>query len=123
MFLNKVPASAHFVIENIAVTGGSNYIFTYNAQCQNGYSGSPTFANVDGSLIHLELGYDGVNWDAVDCTYTPNGGNGWYAVKTEFKVKADATVLYARFTYEAPASNGGGRFDDFKLVEGGNGAE
>ena len=123
MFLNKVPSSAHFVIENIAVTGGTNYIFTYNAQCQNGYSGSPTFATVDGSLIHLELGYDGVNWDAVDCTYTPNGGNGWYAVQTEFKVAADATKLYARFTYEAPASNGGGRFDDFKLVAGGNGAE
>ena len=122
-FLNKVPSSAHFVIENIAVTGGSNYIFTYNAQCQNGYSGSPTFATVDGSLIHLELGYDGVNWDAVECTYTPNGGNGWYAVQVEFKVAADATKLYARFTYEAPASNGGGRFDDFKLVAGGNGAE
>ena len=123
VFLNKVPASAYFVIENIAVTGGSNYIFTYNAQCQNGYSGSPTFATVDGSLIHLELGYDGVNWDVVECTYTPNGGNGWYAVQTEFKVAADATKLYARFTYEAPASNGGGRFDDFKLVAGGNGAE
>ena len=123
MFLNKVPASAYFVIENIAVTGGKNYIFTYNAQCQNGYSGSPTFATVDGSLIHLELGYDGVNWDTVECTYTPNGGNGWYAVQAEFKVAADATKLYARFTYEAPASDGGGRFDDFKLVEGGNGAE
>ena len=124
MFLNKVPASAYFVIENIAVTGGSNYIFTFNVSCQNGYnSGGPLFATVDGSLIHLELGYDGVNWDAVDCTYTPNGGNGWYAVLTEFKVAADATKLYARFTYEAPASNGGGRFDDFKLVEGGNGSE
>ena len=123
VFLNKVPSSAYFVIENIAVTGGSNYIFTYNVQCQSGYSGSPTFATVDGSLVHLELGYDGVNWDQVECTYTPNGGNGWYAVQTEFKVAADATKLYARFTYEAPASNGGGRFDDFKLVAGGNGAE
>ena len=123
VFLNKVPASAYFVIENIAVTGGKNYIFTYNVQCQNGYSGSPTFATVDDTLVHLELGYDGVNWDQVECTYTPNGGNGWYAVQTEFKVAADATKLYARFTYEAPASNGGGRFDDFKLVAGGNGAE
>ena len=123
VFLNKVPASAYFVIENLAVTGGKNYIFTYNVQCQNGYSGSPTFATVDDALVHLELGYDGVNWDAVECTYTPNGGNGWYAVQTQFKVAADATKLYARFTYEAPASNGGGRFDDFKLVAGGNGAE
>ncbi len=124
VFLNKVPAQAHFVIENIAVTGGSNYIFTYNVSCQNAYNGgTPGFATVDGSLVHLELGYDGQNWDAVDCTFAPNGGNGWYAVQAEFKVKADATVLYARFTYEAPASNGGGRFDDFKLVEGGNGAE
>ena len=124
VFLNKVPSSANFVIENIAVEGGKNYVFTYNAQCQNAYDGGkPGFATVDGSLIHLELGYDGTNWDAVDCTYTPNGGNGWYAVQVEFKVAADATKLYARFTYEAPASNGGGRFDDFKLVEGGNGAE
>lgn len=124
VFLNKVPASAYFVIENIAVTGGSNYIFTYNVSCQNAYNGgTPGFATVDGALVHLELGYDGANWDKMDCTYTANGGNGWYAVSTEFKVKADATVLYARFTYEAPASNGGGRFDDFKLVAGGNGAE
>ena len=123
VFLNKVPSSAHFLIENIAVTGGTNYIFTYNAQCQNGYSGTPTFATVDGTLVHLELSYDGTTWANANCTYTPNGGNGWYAVQTEFKVAADATKLYARFTYEAPASNGGGRFDDFKLVEGGNGAE
>ena len=124
VFLNKVPASAYFVIENIAVTGGSNYIFTYNVSCQNAYNGgTPGFATVDGALVHLELGYDGQTWDAVDCTFTPNGGNGWYAAQAEFKVKADATVLYARFTYEAPASNGGGRFDDFKLVAGGNGVE
>ena len=124
VFLNKVPASAYFVIENIAVTGGSNYIFTYNVSCQNAYNGgTPGFATVDGSLVHLELGYDGTNWDKVECTYAPNGGNGWYAVTAEFKVAADATKLYARFTYEAPASNGGGRFDDFKLVAGGNGAE
>lgn len=124
VFLNKVPAQAHFVIENIAVTGGSNYIFTYNVSCQTAYvSSTPSFATVDGSLVHLELGYDGQNWDAVDCTFVPNGGNGWYAATAEFKVKADATTLYARFTYEAPAQNGGGRFDDFKLVEGGNGAE
>lgn len=123
VFLNKVPASAHFVIENIAVAAGSNYIFTYNAQCQSGYSGSPTFATVDGSLIHLELSYDGVAWAEANCTYAPNGGNGWYAVQTEFKTAADATKLYARLTYEAPVSNGGGRFDDFKLVAGGNGGE
>ena len=123
VFLNKVPASAHFVIEDIAITGGTNYIFTYNAQCQSGYSGSPSFAVVDGSLIHLELSYDGVAWAKANCTYAPNGGNGWYAVQAEFKAAGDATKLYARFTYEAPASNGGGRFDDFKLVAGGNGGE
>ena len=122
VFLNKVPAEAYFVIENIAVTGGSNYIFTYNVSCQNGYN-PLTFAAVDNTLVHLELGYDGENWDAVECTFAPNGGNGWYAANAEFKVAADATTLYARFTYEAPASNGGGRFDDFKLVAGGNGAE
>ena len=123
VFLNKVPAEAYFVIENLAVKGGQNYIFNFNAQCQTAYSGSPTFATVDNTLVHIELGYDGENWDAVDCTFAPNGGNGWYAASAEFKVKADATVLYARFTYEAPAKDGGGRFDDFKLVEGGNGAE
>lgn len=122
VFLNKVPAQAHFVIEKLAVTGGQNYIFTYNVSCQNGYN-PLTFATVDNTIVHLELGYDGQTWDAVDCTFAPNGGNGWYAATAEFKVKADATTLYARFTYEAPASNGGGRFDDFKLVAGGNGAE
>ena len=123
VFLNKVPVEAYFVIENLTVTGATNYTFTFNVSCQNGYSGTPTFATVDGSLVHLELGYDGENWDAVDCTFVENGGNGWYAATAEFKTAADATKLYARFSYEAPASNGGGRFDDFKLVEGGNGAE
>ena len=122
VFLNKIPASAYFVIENIAVTGGTNYTVHFNVSCQNGYN-PLTFAEVDNSLVHLELGYDGESWDAVDCTFAPNGGNGWYAANCEFKVKADATTLYARFTYEAPTSNGGGRFDDFKLVEGGNGDE
>ena len=124
-FLNKVPSSAYFVIENIAVTGGSNYIFTFNTSCQTVYS-PLTFAEVTNSLVHLELGYDGVNWDAVDCTYTPNGGNGWYAAVVEFKVAADATKLYARFTYEqggGSTSDTGCRLDDFKLVAGGNGAE
>ena len=123
VFLNKVPAEAYFVIEDLAVTGGANYIFTFNVSCQNGYSGTPSFATVDNSLVHLELGYDGENWDAVECTYAANGGNGWYAATAQFKVAADATKVYARFSYEAPASNGGGRFDDFKFVEGGTGAE
>lgn len=122
-FINKAPAEAYFVIENIAVTGGSNYIFTYNVSCQNAYNGgTPGFATVDGSLVHLELGYDGQNWDAVECTFAPNGGNGWYAVTAQFKVAANATKLYARFTYEVQA-NGGCRLDDFKLVAGGDGAE
>ncbi len=123
VFLNKLPVEAYFVIENLAVTGGSNYTFTFNVSCQNGYSGTPIFAAVDNSLVHLELGYDGKEWDAVDCTFAPNGGNGWYAAEAQFKVAADATTLYARFTYEAPASNGGARFDDFKLLAGGNGDE
>lgn len=124
VFLNKVPAEAYFVIENLAVTGGANYIFTYNVSCQEAYvSGKPVFATVNNSLVHVEFGYDGEKWDAVDCAFVENGGNGWYAATAEFKVAADATKLYARFTYEAPATEGGGRFDDFKLVEGGAGVE
>ena len=124
VFLNKVPASANFVIKNIAVKGGAQYIFTFNVSCQNAYvDGKPGFAEVTNELVHLELGYDGTNWAKVNFSVVANGGNGWYATTTEFKTKADATKLYARFTYEAPAQNGGGRFDDFKLVEGGNGAE
>ena len=124
VFLNKVPASANFVINDIAVKGGAQYIFTFNVSCQNSYENSlPGFAEVTNELVHIELGYDGANWAKVNFTATPNGGNGWYATTTEFKTKADATKLYARFTYEAPDDNGGGRFDDFKLVEGGNGGE
>ena len=124
VFLNKVPASAHFLISNIAVKGGAQYVFTFNVSCQNSYANSlPGFAEVTNDLVHLELSYDGATWANVNFAATPNGGNGWYATTTEFKTAADATKLYARFTYEAPASNGGGRFDDFKLVEGGNGAE
>lgn len=124
VFLNKVPASAHFLINDIAVKGGAQYIFTFNVSCQNAYDGGTLgFAEVTNDLVHLELSYDGATWAKVNFTATPNGGNGWYATATEFKTKADATKLYARFTYEAPASNGGCRLDDFKLVKGGNGAE
>ena len=124
VFLNKVPASAHFLINDIAVKGGAQYVFTFNVSCQNAYTNSlPGFAEVTNDLVHLELSYDGATWAKVNFAATPNGGNGWYATTAEFKTKADATKLYARLTYEAPASNGGGRFDDFKLVEGGNGAE
>ena len=124
VFLNKVPASAHFLINNIAVKGGAQYVFAFNVSCQNAYTNSlPGFAEVTNDLVHLELSYDGATWAKVNFTATPNGGNGWYATVAEFKTKADATKLYARLTYEAPASNGGGRFDDFKLVEGGNGGE
>lgn len=124
VFLNKVPASANFVIKDIAVKGASQYVFTFNVSCQNAYvDGKPGFAEVTNELVHLELGYDGTNWAKVNFSVVANGGNGWYATTTEFKTAADATKLYARFTYEAPASNGGGRFDDFKLVEGGNGGE
>ena len=126
VFLNKVPVETYFVIENLAVTGGANYTFKFNVSCQIGFSGTPTFATVDNSLVHLELGYDGKEWDAVDCEFVENGGNGWYAATAQFKVAADATTLYARFTYEqggGSTSNTGARFDDFKLVEGGNGEE
>ena len=123
VFLNKLPVEAYFVIENLAVTGGANYTFKFNVSCQTAFTQTPTFAVVDNSLVHLELGYDGKEWDAVDCEFVENGGNGWYAATAQFKVAADATTLYARLSYEAPASGGGGRFDDFKLVEGGNGDE
>ena len=123
VFLNKVPSSAHFLINDIVIKGGAQYVFTFNVQCQNSYSGAPGFAEVTNDLVHLELSYDGSQWAKVNFAVAPNGGNGWYATTTEFKSAANATKLYARFTYEAPASNGGGRFDDFKLVEGGNGGE
>ena len=123
VFLNKLPVEAYFVIENLAVTGGANYTFKFNVSCQTAFNQTPIFAVVDNSLVHLEFGYDGKEWDAVDCEFVENGGNGWYAATAQFKVAADATTLYARLQYEAPASGGGGRFDDFKLVEGGNGDE
>lgn len=125
VFLNKSVSSANFVIENIAVKGGAQYIFTFNTSCQTAYT-PLTFAEISNNIVHLELGYDGTNWAAVNFTATPNGGNGWYATTTEFKVAADATKLYARLTYEqggGSTQETGCRLDDFKLIEGGNGAE
>lgn len=125
VFLNKPVSSANFVIENIAVKGGAQYIFTFNTSCQTAYT-PLTFAEISNNIVHLELGYDGTNWAAVNFTATPNGGNGWYATTTEFKVAADATKLYARLTYEqggGSTQETGCRLDDFKLIEGGNGAE
>ena len=56
----------------------------------------------------------------------PNGGNGWYAVTSEFKTGAEANRLFVRYKYSVPNpenNNAGFRIDDFKLVEGGSGVE
>ena len=124
VFLNKVPTLSNFIIENIAVSGATQYTFKFNVSCQVSYENSiPGFAEVTNELIHLELGYDGTSWATVECVIAPNGGNGWYTATAEFKTAVDATKLYARFSYEAPASNGGARFDDFEIAKGGNGVE
>ena len=124
-FLNKPVASAHFLISNIAISAGEQYIFTFNTSCQATYS-PLTFATVTNDLVQLELSYDGANWAKVNCTYSLNGSNGiWYGATAEFKSGASASKLYVRLAYAQTGSTSdtGCRLDDFRLVKGGNGGE
>ncbi len=130
VFLNKKDGSVcTFVIEGITVAPSTQYMFLFNASAQVTYDSSaklPSFAAITKEVVTLEFGYDGVNWDTVDFTSAPNGGNGWYAVTSEFKTGAEASRLFVRYKYSVPNpenNNAGFRIDDFKLVEGGSGAE
>ena len=126
-----------FIIHNIAIKSGvKNYTFSFTAHNQyaneiaSPYTPAPVSPLKAGENLTVEVSVDGSNFGAIAFS-TMADGNWEYAV-APFTLPADADKLYVRFSgYKAdtttplPSSafqyQAALRFDDFRLVEGGNG--
>ncbi len=132
----QAKTDSQFVINNINITSGvKNYTFSFTAF--NQYASliaspyTPVVAALEsGKNLTVEVSVDGQNWGAVAFTTMPDG-NWTYAI-APFTLPADADKLFVRFSgYKAdtttalPSSEyqyqAALRFDDFRLVEGGEG--
>ena len=126
-----------FIIHNIAIKSGvKNYIFSFTGHNQYAnliaepYTPAPVSPLKAGENLTVEVSVDGSNFGAVAFS-TMADGNWEYAV-APFTLPADADKLYVRFSgYKADTTTplpstayqyqAALRFDDFRLVEGGNG--
>ncbi len=126
-----------FIIHNIKIKNGvKNYTFSFTAHNQyaneiaSPYTPAPVSPLKAGENLTVEVSVDGSNFGAVAFS-TMADGNWEYAV-APFTLPADADKLFVRFSgYKAdtttplPSSafqyQAALRFDDFRLVEGGNG--
>lgn len=132
----QAKSDTQFVINNINIKSGvKNYTFSFTAF--NQYASliaspyTPVVAALEsGKNLTVEVSVDGQNWGAIAFTTMPDG-NWTYAI-APFTLPADADKLFVRFsgykadtttplpdtTYQYQAAL---RFDDFRLVEGGEG--
>ena len=132
----QAKTDSEFVINNIAISNGvKNYTFSFTAF--NQYASliaspyTPVVAALEsGKNLTVSVSVDGSNWGIVPFT-TMEDGNWTYAI-APFTLPADADKLYVKFFgYVAdtasplPSSDyqyqAALRFDDFRLVEGGDG--
>lgn len=127
---------SEFVINNINITSGvKNYTFSFTAFNQYASLIASPYTPVvtpleSGKNLTVEVSVDGQNWGAVAFTTMPDG-NWTYAI-APFTLPADADKLFVRFSgYKADTTTplpsteyqyqAALRFDDFRLVEGGEG--
>ena len=132
----QAKTDTEFIINNINIKSGvKNYTFSFTAF--NQYASliaSPytpvTTPLVSGENLSILVSVDGSNWGTVAFSTMPDG-NWTYAI-APFTLPADASKLYVKFnnyvadtttalpdaTYQYQAAL---RFDDFRLVEGGDG--
>lgn len=126
-----------FIIHNINIKSGvKNYTFTFTAHNQyanlieSPYSPAPVSPLKSGENLTVEVSVDGTNFGAI--TYSTMADGNWEYAIAPFTLPADADKLFVRFSnYKAdtttplPSSEykleSSLRFDDFRLVEGGNG--
>lgn len=132
----QAKTDSQFVINNINIKSGvKNYTFSFTAF--NQYASliaspyTPVVAALEsGKNLSIAVSVDGENWGIVAFT-TMADGNWTYAI-APFTLPADADKLFVRFSdYKADTTTAlpsadyqyqaALRFDDFRLVEGGNG--
>ena len=132
----QAKSDSEFVINNINIKNGvKNYTFSFTAFNQYASLIASPYTPVttpleSGKNLTISVSADGQNWGTVAFT-TMADGNWTYAI-APFTLPADASKLYVKFsgytadtttalpdaTYQYQAAL---RFDDFRLVEGGEG--
>ena len=126
-----------FIIHNIKIKSGvKNYTFTFTAHNQyaneiaSPYTPAPVSPLKSGENLTVEVSVDGTNFGAI--TYSTMADGNWEYAIAPFTLPADADKLFVRFSnYKADTTTplpstayqyqAALRFDDFRLVEGGNG--
>ena len=132
----QAKTDTEFVINNIKINSGvKNYTFSFTAFNQYASLIASPYTPVvtplkSGENLSILVSVDGSNWGTVAFSTMPDG-NWTYAI-APFTLPADASKLYVKFnnyvadtttalpdaTYQYQAAL---RFDDFRLVEGGDG--
>ena len=132
----QAKSDSEFVINNINIKNGvKNYTFSFTAFNQYASLIASPYTPVvtpleSGKNLTISVSVDGQNWGNVAFT-TMADGNWTYAI-APFTLPADATKLYVKFSgYTADTTTAlpsadyqyqaALRFDDFRLVEGGEG--
>lgn len=114
-------------ISNINVGSNTNFTFTFTAlnttKTLETSPYTPTFGDVTASTLKFSVNPDGTAWMPVEITTKKLGTGSWYLCTAMFKLPAGVSTdkISVRFSnYTGGASL---RLDDFKLYEGGDGAE
>ena len=119
-YVGMNSSSAIFNINNINVTGKTNFTFKFGTIFQSAYP--VEFGQINVGDFKLEASVDGKTWAPLTYTLAVEDGAHWYMGTAEFKVAEGTTALSIRFATPNVQPEGQGyRFDDFKLFEGGNG--
>lgn len=118
-YVGMNSSAAVFNINNINVAGKTNFTFRFGTIFQAAYP--IEFGEIKAGDFKLEASVDGTTWAPLTYTLAVADGAHWYAGTAEFKVAEGTNTLSIRFSTPNVQQNQGYRFDDFKLLEGGNG--
>lgn len=95
-YVGMNSSSAIFNINNINVTGKTNFTFKFGAIFQSAYP--IEFGQINVGDFKLEASVDGKTWAPLTYTLAVEDGAHWYMGTAEFKVTEGTTALSIRFS-------------------------
>lgn len=114
-------------ISNINVGSNSNFTFTFTAlnttETLSESPYTPTFGDVTASTLKFSVNPDGSAWMPVEITTKKLGTGSWYLCTAMFKLPAGVSTDKISVRFDSYSGGASLRLDDFKLYEGGDGAE
>ena len=114
-------------ISNINVGSNSNFTFTFTAlntvSTLEASPYTPTFGDVTASTLKFSVNPDGTAWMPVEITTKKLGTGSWYLCTAMFKLPAGVSTNKISVRFDSYSGGASLRLDDFKLYEGGDGAE